>query len=234
MDTFPFVEVPPEMAEIVGKREGDSRVYAMEGTEEDCSRWFDAVHEIAGPCVSPGGVTMFCPVSRAATHRRMREGRLTCFTYHVTERKFDFFGKLRASRETPYAHVPVSECKAWRAELEEKAIRNERLTREDLEGEEPDWDAEFLKWDSRWRKEQRKLGGPRTIEMTIKLSPKENEMLERAAAKSKHRFASKEEMVSDWINFTTMQGLSGLSFIKLGFRFARFLEEYERLSAKKK
>ncbi len=231
---FPFVEVPPEMTDIVGQREGDSRVYAKEGTQEECSKWYDAVHEISGMCVSPGGVAMFCPVSRAATHRRIREGRLTCFTFHVKERKLDFFGKLSGYKETPYAHVPVSECKAWKKELEEKAIRNERITREELEDVVPDWDAEFLQWDSRWRKEQRKLGGPRTIELKIKLSPKENDALEKAAAKFKHRFSSKEEMVSDWINYTTMQGLSGLSFIRLGFRMTRLLEEWERLNATKK
>lgn len=166
------------MAEIIGEREGDSRVYAKEGVQEECAPWYDALHEIVGPCVSPGGVAMYCPVTRAATHRRIREGRLSCFTYHVKERKINFFGKLRGLRDTPYSYVPVSECRAWRKELEEKALRNERVTQEELEGAVPDWDAEFLEWESRWRKEQRKLGGPRNIPVTIKLARKEVECLE--------------------------------------------------------
>lgn len=234
METFPFVEIPPEMAEVIGQREGDSRVYAKEGSQEECSRWYDAVHEIAGMCVSPGGVAMFCPVSRAATHRRIREGRLTCFTFHVKERKIDFFGKLRGYKETPYAHVPVSECKAWKKELEEKAIRNERVTREQLEGAVPDWDADFLEWDSRWRKEQRKLGGPRNIEVKIKLSPKESEALDKVVKKLHLNFETKEDLITHWINYTTMSGMSGLSFIKLGFRMARLYEEAERVNVAQK
>ncbi len=222
------------MAEIIGQREGDSRVYAREGTEEECSHWYDVLHEIVGPCVSPGGVAMYCPISRAATHRRIREGRLSCFTFHVKERKIDFFGKLRGYRDTPYGHVPVSECKAWRKELEEKAIRNERVTREELEDVVPDWSADFLDWDSRWRKEQRKLGGPRNIELNLKLSPKENEVLEKAATLLRSQFASKEELVTHWINYTTMSGMSGLSFIKLGFRMARLFEQSDRIYAEKK
>jgi len=228
---LPFVEIPPEMAEVIGLREGDSRVYAKEGTLEECAPWYDALHEIVGPCVSPGGVAMYCPVTRAATNRRIREGRLTCFTYKVKERKIDFFGKLRGLRDTPYSYVPVSECRAWRKELEERAIRNERVTREELEGVAPDWDAEFLEWDSRWRKEQRKLGGPRTIPVTIKLAPKEVECLEVIAKRLKDYFATKEDFITHLLNYTTMEGMSGLSFTKFGFRLARM---YEEADAKRK
>jgi hypothetical protein len=225
--SFPCVEIPPEMAEIVGQREGDSFVYTKEGTEEGCGPWYDALSEVVGPCVSPGGVAMYCPVSRAATHRRIREGRLSCFTYFVEDREIGFFGKKREFRGTPYSYVPVSECKAWRKELEEKAIRNEIVTPEALEGSKPDWVADFLGWDSRWRKEQRKLGGPRKIEVTIKLSPKENEALDKAAHLLKAHFQSKEDLLTHMVNYTAMQGMSGLSFLKLGYRLSRMFEEAE-------
>ncbi len=213
------------MAEIIGEREGDSRVYAKEGVQEECAPWYDALHEIVGPCVSPGGVAMYCPVTRAATHRRIREGRLSCFTYHVKERKINFFGKLRGLRDTPYSYVPVSECRAWRKELEEKALRNERVTQEELEGAVPDWDAEFLEWESRWRKEQRKLGGPRNIPVTIKLARKEVECLDRLVELLKPEFSTKEEFITHLLNYTTMGGMSGLSFTKFGFRLARMYDE---------
>ena len=231
---FPFVEIPPEMADIIGQREGDSRVYARVGTQEECSHWYDAVHEIAGMCVSPGGVAMFCPVSRAATHKRIKEGRLSCFTFYVKERKINFFGKLRGDRATPYAHVPVSECKAWKKELEEKAIRNELVTREELEGVVPDWRTDFLDLDSAWRKEQRKLGGPRNIELKVMVSPRENEVLEKAVKKLHLHFKTKEELITHWINYTTRGGMAGIAFIKLGFRMARLFEESERLKIEKK
>jgi hypothetical protein len=222
---FPYVELPPEMAEVIGKREGNSRIYTQNGTEEGCAPWYDALSEIVGRCVSPGGVTMYCPVSRAAVHRRLREGRLSCFTYFVEERKINFFGKLREFRGTPYQYIPVSECKAWRKELEEKALRNELVTAEELEGTKPDWEADFLKWDSRWRKEQRKLGGPRNIPVTIKLAPKEVECLERLVTLLKDDFPTKEDFITHLINYTTMEGMSGLSFTKFGFRLARMHDE---------
>ena len=38
---FPHVEIPREMAKVIGQREGDSRVYAKEGTQEECAPWYD-------------------------------------------------------------------------------------------------------------------------------------------------------------------------------------------------
>ena len=153
---FVFVNVPPELWPVVGKPDGISRVYRREGTQEEVGPWYEALIELTGDLVSPGGVAMFCPVSRAAIHKRCREGRLSMFLFHVTSQKFRLFGKALTHRDSPYGFIPVSEAKAWKAELEERAISQGIITREELEGSIPDWHGDFLEWKSRWQKEQRK------------------------------------------------------------------------------
>jgi hypothetical protein len=149
---FPFIEIPPELEPSVGRRKPGSRVYRRSGSQEECSAWFEVLMDIIGPAVSPGGVSMYCPVSRAAVHKRLKEGRLSIFLFHVELRKTTLFGKNKILREDPYGFVPVSECKAWRKELEERAISQGRITREEVEGAKPDWHGEFLRWTNKWER----------------------------------------------------------------------------------
>ena len=89
---------------------------------------------------------MYCPVSRAAVHKRTKEGKLSIFVYHIKYAKKGLFGKIKVVRKSPYVYIPVSEAIAWRKEIEERAIRNEEITREELVGTNPDWRGEFLEW----------------------------------------------------------------------------------------
>lgn len=152
--SFPFVEIPAELSHIIGERDGDTRVYRKRGSAEESPVWFDILTKLIGPSVSPGGVGMYCPVSRAAVYKRLKEGNLSIFNFHVTKRKTKFFGGLLVEREMPYGYIPVSEVKAWRKELEERAIAQGIVTAEELEGAKPDWDGDFLAWESRWMKEK--------------------------------------------------------------------------------
>jgi hypothetical protein len=182
---FPYVEIPATLFPIFGERVGDTRVYMREGAEEETAAWHDAISVVAGPSVSPGGVLMYCPVSRAAVYKRMKEGKLTAFNYYVNGRKTRFFGGLIVYRQMPYCYIPISEAKAWRNELEERAIEMGKITREelekaqksgewvyeilkhghltpeDLQGEKPDRDAFFLERNSKWQREQKKKTGGR-------------------------------------------------------------------------
>ena len=97
---------------------------------------------------------MFAPVSRAAVYKRLKEGRLTMFCYHPLETNLGFFGRKKGYRGNPYGYIPVSECKAWAEELEEKMLRLGHITKEELEGAKPDWTGDFLSWQSKWRKEK--------------------------------------------------------------------------------
>jgi hypothetical protein len=146
---FPFVEIPRELEAIVGKRDPGTRIYRRDGSQEESSVWFDLLTEIIGPSVSPGGVGMYCPVSRAAVYKRIKEGKLSIFLFHVTHRKTTLFGKNRILRDNPYGYIPASEARAWREGLEERALSQGTITAEELEGARPNWSGEFLQWRNR-------------------------------------------------------------------------------------
>src|SRR5207248_5532678 len=98
---------------------------------------------------------MYCPASRAAVYKRIQEGKLSIFLFHVTYRKTTLFGKNKILRENPYGYIPVSEVRAWRKELEERALSQGRITEEELEGARPDWHGELL----RWQDKSERMGG---------------------------------------------------------------------------
>ena len=143
---FPFVQIPEALEAIVGKRDPGTRIYRREGSQEESSVWFDLLTEIIGASVSPGGVGMYCPASRAAVYKRIKEGKLSIFLFHVTHRKTTLFGKNRILRDNPYGYIPVSEARAWRRELEGRALAQGTISEEELEGAKPDWTGDFLQW----------------------------------------------------------------------------------------
>jgi hypothetical protein len=115
---FPFVEIARELRMAIGKPTAGTRVYRREGSQEENSKWFDLLARyIPDGCVSPGGVSMYVPVSRAAVHHRLKKGLLTAFSFHVVGDEKSFFGTTRKRKERPYVYIPVSECKAWAEEL---------------------------------------------------------------------------------------------------------------------
>jgi hypothetical protein len=120
---LPFINVPPEALAIVGEPTPGTRFYRREGSDEECGDWFEAIGRIFEGDVglSPGGVVMFVPVSRAAVHKRLREGRLTGFAFYVTSQGKSLWGKPRKIKARPYLVLSVSECKAWAKDLKRKA-----------------------------------------------------------------------------------------------------------------
>src|SRR5438874_7877067 len=129
---FPFVEVPHALESIIGKRDAGTRIYRRDGSQEESAVWFDLLTDLIGPSVSPGGVGMYCPVSRAAVYKRIKEGKLSIFLFHVTHRKTTLFGKNKILRGNPYGYIPVREARAWREELEQRAIRQGKIPEEEL------------------------------------------------------------------------------------------------------
>jgi hypothetical protein len=71
---------------------------------------------------------MYSHVSRAAVYKRIEEGKLSIFLFHVTHRKTALFGKTKTLRNPPFGYVPVSEAQAWRNELEERAVKQCMIT----------------------------------------------------------------------------------------------------------
>lgn len=154
---FPYVEVPEHLKPIVGEPDPETRLYRAYGDQEGVAEWFDAVSEICGAegTVSPGGVSMYAGVSRPGVHKRMKEGRLTAFLYHVV--KSSKFLKDRKKLEDggrPFSLIPVVECKAWHEELKSKRDQNE--TNKEAAGD-GDWDGKFMdKPPKDWKEKVRK------------------------------------------------------------------------------
>jgi hypothetical protein len=119
---FPFIQVTAEARRIVGEPTPGTRLYRREGSHEESGEWFEAIGKLFEGDVglSPGGVTMYVPVSRAAVHKRLKEGRLTGFTFYVTSEETTFLGKKRKAKERPYIVLSVSECKAWAEEMKRR------------------------------------------------------------------------------------------------------------------
>jgi hypothetical protein len=151
---FQLVEIPERLLPIIGEADPGTRIFRQAGTKKECGRWFDALCEYINGTVSPGGVNMYVKVSRAATYKRIKEGRLTAFCFHEVEKQKRLFGGVKEVRTSPYIYVPVSEAKSWGQELEARLNAGEKLYREDIEGEEPDFKGEFFEWDSKWRKKR--------------------------------------------------------------------------------
>jgi hypothetical protein len=119
---FPYLQVTTaERKKLCGKPDKGTRIYRREGTYKESGEWCVAMdEEFDDKFVSPGGVGMFVPVSRAAVHKRMKEGRLTALCFHVVHDEKTFFGNVRKAKATPFVFIPVSECKAWAKEIAEK------------------------------------------------------------------------------------------------------------------
>src|SRR4029077_15046464 len=122
---FKFVAIPEAFARLIGVADDGTRIFRAEGNHAAMRRWFDALCEYIGPCVSPGGAAVYAKVSRAAVYKRMKVGGLTAFCFHIIGKTKTIFGREKKLKEWPLVYIPVSECKAWGAELEERGARIE-------------------------------------------------------------------------------------------------------------
>ena len=148
---FKYLEIPASLQPLIGEPDPDTRIYRREGSDEESGPWFDALGEhLPGEgFVSPGGVMMYAPVSRAAVHKRLKAGKMTAFCFHVVEAKRSIFGYQDKLKKRPYVYIPVSECKAWAEELKTRPDRKEAYL-EAAGGEKPDREGEFLEGPKKW------------------------------------------------------------------------------------
>ena len=112
---------------------------------------------------------MFAGVSRAAVHKRLKDGKLTAFLFHVTRASRSIFGYQKKLKQLPYAYVPVSECKAWGVELKSRPDRRETVP-EAAGGPEGDRQDEVLDRDPKDKGSKAvKYGEPVTREEVLSL-----------------------------------------------------------------
>jgi hypothetical protein len=156
--SFPYVEVKKSDRALVGKLDAGTRKFRQSGPEEDAGEWFERLCKRFPKerFVSPGGVSMYVPVSRAAVYQRINAGKLTVFMYHPSKVRKTLFGGLRKTRETPYAYIPTSECKAWAEELKSRVASFD----------DPGWlpDKEYWAEDAKivdWPKHKGKVSPPK-------------------------------------------------------------------------
>jgi hypothetical protein len=159
---FPFVEIPPPFRQLIGSTDEGTRMFRAEGNHAEMRRWFDALCEHIGPAVSPGGAAVYAKVSRAAVYKRMKAGGLTAFCFHITGKTKTLFGREKKLKELPVVYIPVVECKAWGAELDERSARIEAnrgtsedeaaLEQADVENTDANLEASFVHYDPKDRK----------------------------------------------------------------------------------
>ena len=110
------VAVPSRLLDRLGDRDPGTRMYRRLGRKVAFAEWFDAVCRVSGPegVLSAGSAAMYVQVSRAGLHKRMKEGRLTAFLFHV-DSAADAQQCSDDSRQggRPYCFIPVRECRAW-------------------------------------------------------------------------------------------------------------------------
>lgn len=149
---FPLIEVPSSLLPRLGEVDPGTRMYRRYGTEADFADWWDAVLEACGEesCVSPGGVAMYARVSRAGVHKRMKEGRITAFLFHVVKGVSRWTKReILDNAGQPYAYIPCEECKAWAKIMKEKMDRKGRKLESFGDG---DFNGDFMM--SKGRKRQ--------------------------------------------------------------------------------
>jgi len=141
-----IVTIPEEIRHIFGSNDPGTRIYRRDGTEEENAIWFDAVCEVAGSVVSPGGACMYAPVSRGAVHQRIKDGKLTAFLFHARRKSTNWLGRPREKRESAFIYIPVCELKAWAEEIKGRAIKQGKVTQQQLDKAEPSWKGDFYEW----------------------------------------------------------------------------------------
>jgi hypothetical protein len=171
---FQLMAIPEELGPLVGACDEGTRIFRAEGNHAKMRRWFDALCEHIGPCVSPGGAAVYAKVSRAAVYKRMKAGGLTAFCFHIIGKTKTAFGKEKKLKEWPVVYIPVAECKAWGAELDERGARIEanRGTPEDeavleeAEFDETSPSPDFVQYDpkDKKRKDVKYMTGSKRIE----------------------------------------------------------------------
>jgi len=71
---------------------------------------------------------------------------LTAFCFHPEKSIRGLFWRRKTLRESPYVYIPCSEEREWKLELEMKMLKQGKITREEIEGDRPDWHGRFFEW----------------------------------------------------------------------------------------
>jgi hypothetical protein len=143
---FPYIDVPNELLCVVGDYDEETRSYHAYGEESQVGYWYEALNKCVRGVVPSSGVSMFVPVSRAAIHNRIKDGRFTVFYFHSKPATNGLFRNKKEARESAYIYVPVSECKAWAEVVKDKMLRLGHISDDEVQAERPSWYVSFYEW----------------------------------------------------------------------------------------
>jgi hypothetical protein len=216
-----YVEISPELHRYLGEKKSTTRIYQKSGSQEETGRWYDAVTAAVGPTISLGAVQLYCPVSRSALHERMDRGRLTVFEFTVTERRTNFLGQNKTIKKEPFLYVPVSECRSWRKDIEERAKEKGMTEREMTNANASLYDE----LDEQVIEEEKNAKRSRPAILTISLNQFEIDLLTNVSADLKYE--SGEKFAADILRPIINGGFSGLSCFKVGWWLSKQLEEHK-------
>jgi hypothetical protein len=124
-DQFGFTAIPAAFEHLMGSPDKGTRTFRAEGDHGTMRKWFDGLCRHIGPCLSPGGAAIYAGVSRAAVYKRVKAGGLTTFCFHITGKTKTLSGRGERLKQRPMVYIPVSECKAWGAEVQDRGARLE-------------------------------------------------------------------------------------------------------------
>lgn len=138
------IDVPDKIKPYIGHPDPGTRFYRNQGRRIACAYWYRRLcRAYPDGLVSPGGAAMFAPVSRAAVHKALKEGRLTGFAFHEVVDRKTIFGGTRAKRKGPFIYIPVAECVAWGEQIQKQA-ESHGIDWKELEGTTPDYEGADL------------------------------------------------------------------------------------------
>jgi hypothetical protein len=216
-----YVDISPDLHPYLGELDPGTRVYKSQGSQEEAGRWYDAVTAAVGPTISLGAVQLYCPVSRSALHDRIERGKLTVFEFTVTERRTNFLGQNKTIKKDPFSYVPVSECRSWRKDIEERA-KEKGMTEADIaKANSSRYDALdvlVVENEDKLRKSR-----PATLEI-----PLNQYYLDKLKYISKAlKYETPGNFVADLLKPIVEGGFSGLSCAKAGWWLAGLLEKHK-------
>jgi hypothetical protein len=112
---------------VVSIDEG-TRVYRETGSETWFTHWLGDVHfAFDGELIPFEWVADYVCVSRAALHKRVKNGGLTVLVYEMREWVSGILGGQRQRMRREYKYVPKKECDSWRELLRHRTFEDETL-----------------------------------------------------------------------------------------------------------
>jgi hypothetical protein len=210
-----YVQITKELHQFLGEPKPTTRIYQAKGSQEEAGRWYDAVTAAVGPTISLGAVHLYCPVSRASLYERVKRGKLTVFEFTVTERRTNFLGQSMTIKKEPFAYVPVSECRSWRADIEARA-KEQGMTDATLAMANF---SQFDELDKQVNEKENAIKKSQSANLVIPINQYELDYIEDVAVLMKYK--SGGEFMADLLKPIIDGGFSGLSCTKAGLWMVR-------------